>query len=68
MIYLFALGIALAIWEIVVGMQNRKVQILGQVYAKASRDVQPVRYWLFLAINFVWLLGFIVLFFHELKQ
>lgn len=67
MAYLFALGIALAIWQIIAGFRSRNVEAFGQVYTKASRDRQPVRYWLFLGLNVIWLLVFTVLFFHELK-
>jgi hypothetical protein len=66
MVYLWALGFAMALWEITKGVRSGETSALGGIYSHAGRDRQPIRFWLFLAFNVIYLTAF-AFFFFELK-
>ncbi|WP_156309553.1 hypothetical protein [Novosphingobium sp. AAP93] len=67
MVYLWALGVALVLWEIIVGIQARKISPLGYVYLRAHRDKEPVRFWLFFSFDALFLIVFAFLLVGELR-
>lgn len=67
MVYLWALGIALVLWEIIVGIQARRISPLGYVYLRAHRDKEPVRFWFFFGFDALFLIVFAFLLVGELR-
>ncbi len=67
MVYLFALLVGMAAWQIVVGLRNGEVSAIGGMYSSATRVTQPFRFWLYFLLNTIYLIVGLVLFIQELK-
>ncbi len=66
MFYLFAIGIVLVGWQIIVGISTGKIAALGHFFVRADRDRQPLMFWSLIGLNTFWMVGFGVLMIHEL--
>ena len=66
MVYLFAVLVGMAAWQIVSGIRTGEISAVGGMYSSATRTTQAFRFWLYFLLNTIYLILGLVFFIQEL--